>query len=1387
MCTNLLGFTQIIQVDSTFNQRSLLTNLFDDFDTITGIKINGTIQFHSDSSLVRVLFIDNHSNEFMICEAYPLIINKGETTVILDNACDETCYLNSLNPSSIRIEIIDATLYIENFYIITEYRDGLANLQYNAKRAKDSIKIEAINENIKTLGMDWTAGDNSLVRKYYWEKKLLFGTGYNLGGYDYYTGGIFEFPWPSIIYYNRSDLVPYFDWRNRHDATIEGTPYYDGDILGTGWITNVKNQNLWSCGACYAFSTVGLTEAFINLYFNQHLDFDLSEQDIVCNAVVLGCSGGIPQDALNYIKTSGIRTEYCMPYQGTDFEPLCDEMNSNCETPDTLVSIEDFGFIPSNSNEEQIRETLINHGPLNIVIQLSTNRHSVFLVGYFVDPDDQSIIWIYKDSGGESVGDNGFIYTKNLNIVNNPMFEINYIVGDPAVNIVNHPAPEIVCRDADNDGYCNWGIGNEKPDGCPCENNLPDCNDNNPFVGPYDENKYCSCLLPYDPQNPETITGNQQWLNPVPIDHDIIISSGASLTIKEYVYFAPGAKVIVQPGGTLTIDGGTLTKACDQPWEGIEVWGNPDLSQLYPQYQGHVYLMNQASIQNAKVGITTSKKIEGEYIPGFEGGLVIANESSFKNNIRDIEFYPYQNIHPYSGDELNNFSYFTKCTFESCYTDSTSYQTPDAHIYFNGIKGIKVNGCSFKFLKIENCPVELYNMGTGILGFDASFYVLPYCDDNPLPIQGDCENLILSTFTNLRYGVRAFNTNENKTIAVTNSKFENVITGIYLSGFNRLQLLSNEIEIKKIIIPNEIFQEGIYIEDCSGYHIEDNEIYSSYLYGYSSLIDVIGMYIKNSGPEDNEIYNNSLHNLPVGIIAEGVNKGGTTGLCIKCNTFDQNMNDALVWDTPQNNLPIPNLGIKYIQGSALHDTKAKAGNTFTFFQWPGSIEYLFGWNYLNTVEHFDYYHHFPQVNPLTYPYDYNYFNESSITRIPSDLLFIKDDACPSKIYEGGTPLKNYFDPKEMMDSAQVQIDLYQSQLNDLVDGGSTQELNNYVMMSMPDDALEVRQKLFDESPYLSDTVMVQAVNKENVLPGAMVRDVLVANPQAAKSKQVVDALDNRFDPLPDYMMGDIMQGLQQVGAKEILESKLASWHQYREFYKNELIWRYLTDTTMNAPYDSLTALYQMENNLDSRYHLAFVYNDNKQLSDALDVIDDIPGSFDMTDYQSTIYNDYHDYFDILNLMNDSGRSACQLDSASIDALFGIMDHGFPLISGYARGMLVKGDHLNYSETVSFPLLTQALTYPGPNFNNDEPEAGYLKLFPNPAWDYVIVEFDLLMHNSKGLLVMSDMNGRIIQMLEIPSRHNQLVLNLKDKPDGVYNFSLFVQNRQIDNKRVIITR
>jgi PKD repeat protein/C1A family cysteine protease len=479
--------SKIIKIDKLFSESQVVWE-FAKIDRIYSLTISGSIQLHGDDSLVRVILVRDDFHEYLVYEAYPLIVDSN--TLEITDVCEETCVVEGIAPLSLKIELINTSLHI-NEVSLTEYLPTLKmealNLQEQIKADRDAAKIKKLNENIKKKGLKWIAGETSISKLSYEEKKKLFGGKIpNLQGAEYYKGGILEIKSPdsseSSSLTSASSLVESFDWRSRHGANNPDSPYYDGDATGSGWITPVGNQG--SCGSCWAFSAVGATEAVANLYYNQHLDvdfgLDLSEQDILSCSGGGNCSdGGYPVKALDYTKNTGVVDEACFPYTASD-QPC----GNKCSNPTEIIKINGRDYLRPLDGEENIKRNLISQGPLTFGIY--SWRHGLVLVGYEKDFADGKTVWILKNSYGVSWGENGYAKMK-VDLSN-----INHMLAPQYPVTSEFTAFDIACLDMDADGLYNWGISEDKPASCPEDSFAePDCDDSDPNLGPFGLNGHC--------------------------------------------------------------------------------------------------------------------------------------------------------------------------------------------------------------------------------------------------------------------------------------------------------------------------------------------------------------------------------------------------------------------------------------------------------------------------------------------------------------------------------------------------------------------------------------------------------------------------------------------------------------------------------------------------------------------------------------------------------------------------------------------------------------------------------------------------------------------------------------------------------------------------------
>ena len=397
----------------------------------------------------------------------------------------------------------------------------------------------------------------------------------------------------------------------------------------------------------------------------------------------------------------------------------------------------------------------------------------------------------------------------------------------------------------------------------------------------------------------------------------VVVKTGATLTIKGDIEFERDGKIIVEPGGKLILDNALLTclgvyNDTETHWQGIQVYGNPNASQ-YPDAngnyaQGMLILKNGATIENAvnAVALQNSDKW------GHSGGIVFANNAHFINNRRSVEFLSYQNTFPPTGEVCDNVSRFTNCDFvyDDNYNISTALRT---HVTMWEVDGVKFNGCTFTD-EMSNPVSNSYAIYT----IDAGYRVNDYCNAQIAPCPVD--SVLRSAFISFDTAVYSANTEKPYSfISVKNSNFENNGVGIDLGL------------VYGSVIVNDTFKIGAIENECGykagiGLSLDNSKLFAveqNHFQRFSSepLAQYIGIYVKNTNNESDEIYQNTFHNLDVSIQADGKNWVGEShdGLAYYCNGNTDNQCDFFV------HRKLSNDGIQAIQGF----DSLSAGNTFS--------------------------------------------------------------------------------------------------------------------------------------------------------------------------------------------------------------------------------------------------------------------------------------------------------------------------------------------------------------------------------------------------------------------------------------------------------------------------
>ncbi len=547
-------------IDKTF--KSSIEIPLDYPDLVSSVVVSGKIDVFNPRAYARIILKNEEDEEFLILGSDSLILEKKVNFV---NFCEETCSLNNEKIKSLVIEVSGASVYIDSLKIQSKDSPTSNKLKTNYKSKQEEIKIKKWNQKLAKDDTMWVAGKTSISSLSYNDKRKLFKNKRlpNLFGFEYYTEGIFELPRgdhpgpPTVFDPNSTGLPPDFDWRNVH---------------GQNWVTPVTDQ--LSCGSCWAFGATSATEHLVNIFFNQHLDLDLSEQDALSCSGTGSCSGGFPSSALGYYRDVGVVDEACFPYTASD-EPC----SNKCTEPSELIQIGEQIFFYQNRSESALKRMILEQGAVSG--GLPEWNHAMHLVGFgtikegdriyngsggmaskIIDSNDSRIgdtYWIFKNSWGSSWGEGGFM---KIHVESYYDIEFTTSLLGPVTSLNTY---NIICEDNDNDSYCNWGISKTKPANCPEICGIEkDCDDSNKSLGPFDQNYNCIDISKPQSKIENTgyidITGYlnmkiQKYQNLSWVDYELVISNQSKLVsdvVKLDFIFNP-ENVTINEAGTYRV------------------------------------------------------------------------------------------------------------------------------------------------------------------------------------------------------------------------------------------------------------------------------------------------------------------------------------------------------------------------------------------------------------------------------------------------------------------------------------------------------------------------------------------------------------------------------------------------------------------------------------------------------------------------------------------------------------------------------------------------------------------------------------------------------------------------------------------------------------------
>lgn len=882
--------------------------------------------------------------------------------------------------------------------------------------------------------------------------------------------------------------------------------------------------------------------------------------------------------------------------------------------------------------------------------------------------------------------------------------------------------------------------------------------------------------------------------NPIIVLDELVIPPGYNITIRgmtfkfkartiTYVIGVAtthyGAKVIVK-NSTTALAGGRLTLANldEEPtvftsdnvctngmWEGIEVWGNNALTQgnfagSTAGKQGWLRLFSEATpaasttISNAYIGAFAGKKQFAPFhslLTNTGGGIIQAySNTEFLNNQYGVYFMPYNFGTTNNLSTFNSMKFTTNTTFVSA--DNV---VPISQAYLNDVKGIYFRTCAFLNDLSTSGYSQVYftlsQINIGIKSNHSQFYCIP-------AIFGSTNGC---TFTGLKYGIYATYTSNAKTFTVDYGKFTNNYRGVYLSAALLTPTVTRSnfeiMNYSHAVLNNRAY--GLYLNGCNNYKVEGNSFTT---YTGATTANNYGIIVNNSGPYANSIYRNTFDKVYTGIQA-------------------QNNNCALVGSPPN---PKNDFGLQ------------NRCNTFTIIKemdmgiTSGCIDFHQGTNGYPSGNNFSHSSNTAYNDYFTYSQTFpdawiGYWYDSPLVRTPLQYTPMPAISITNTtIVNPATHCKTSFSSfrlTQLVSDLKNQINDYQTKIIDLkslLDAGADQSLINAINSNM--SAGDLKNLLMSKSPYLSDEVLIAYITKAGV-PNGLLKDVVLANsPVTSDVKVQLNAIS-----LPPGIRNEINASQTNTPSER---QKAIDWVKYFQFeisiLKNDIVRNYVNDSIVEIKIDTIISRVKEFEGIDvvstikTKEILADLYIEKQDFVNAenmLIAIEAEPSKQNLAKIKRVHKNLKQSNQTIYDLPSNIVEKQKVEDVASDNTA-----------QGYEPAINILQEVFNqpYEEPIE-ELAAYSHSYIPMDENNISMQNDLaITCYPNPATESIAFVYNLQDDFASGNINIYNALGQIVKTISINNAELKSVVGISDLPNGLYFYTLVINNTTIANDKFV---
>ena len=337
-------------------------------------------------------------------------------------------------------------------------------------------------------------------------------------------------------------------------------------------------------------------------------------------------------------------------------------------------------------------------------------------------------------------------------------------------------------------------------------------------------------------------------------------------------------------------------------------------------------------------------------------------------------------------------------------------------------------------------------------------------------------------------------------------------------------------------------------------------------------------------------------------------------------------------------------------------------------------------------------------------------------------------------------------------------------------------------LSWPNDMWELRAELLEDSPHLSMDVLKAAADKTDVLPESIVFEVMAANPDELKKEELIKYLEDKENPLPEYMIDILKQVASGTTYKTVLHRQMAHYNQVKTRAAHDMIRSILNDTIID--YAGLRNWLDNVGGKRADEQIISSYIHEGNYTDAMDLADMMPGLYG---YNDNAISEHDYYTEMLNLQISLANDAStifELDSTEVNNLVFIADNSNGTAGAQAKGILEFAYGHHYCNCID------ADTSAYKNSGAIDPRA-FEKMFgpnvevsPNPANQWTAFNYTMPGIETTGSIKIADVTGKLIESFSVTGRQGQKIWDTRKIGQGVYFYTFTVNGISSSGKIII---